>query len=92
MDLEAIRPLLPGLAMLAFLTVVFWLVVIRPTRKSQTEHMNLIESLTPGERIITVGGIHGKVVRVREETFELEVAKDVVLTFDRRAARKLIEE
>lgn len=91
MDFEAMRPLLPGLAMLAVLTVVFWLVVIRPTRKSQTEHLNLIESLTPGERIVTVGGIHGKVVRVREETFELEVAKDVVLTFDRRAVRKRLD-
>ena len=92
MELEAIRPMLPGLAMLIFLTVIFWLVVIRPTRKSQQEHMNLIESLTPGDRIITVGGIHGKVVRVRENTFELEVARDVIMTFDRRAARKLQED
>lgn len=92
MELEAIRPMLPGLAMLVFLTVIFWLVVIRPTRKSQQEHMNLIESLTPGDRIVTVGGIYGKVVRVREDTFELEVAKDVIMTFDRRAARKLQEE
>jgi preprotein translocase subunit YajC len=91
MDLEALRPLLPGLAMLVFLTIIFWLVVIRPTRKSQQEHLSLIESLTPGERIVTVGGIHGKVVRVHKDTFELEVARDVVVTFDRRAARKLLE-
>ncbi len=91
MDLEALRPLLPGLAMLVVLTIIFWLVVIRPTRKSQEEHLNLIESLTPGERIVTVGGIHGKVVQVHKDTFELEVARDIVVTFDRRAARKRLE-
>ncbi len=92
MDWESIRPLLPGLAMLVFLTAIFWFVVIRPTKKSQQEHMNLIEGLTPGDRIVTVGGIHGKVTRVREDSFELEVGRDLVLTFDRRAARKRQED
>jgi len=68
---------------------LFWLVVIRPAKKSQQEHMNLISSITPGDRIVTVGGIYGIVRKVREDTFELEVADGMVLTFDRRAARKM---
>ncbi|MGI5818413.1 MAG: preprotein translocase subunit YajC [Armatimonadota bacterium] len=89
MDFETIRPLLPGLVMLAAVTAIFWFVVIRPTKKSQAEHKELIQNLAPGDRVVTVGGIYGKVLRVREETFDLEVAKGVVMTFDRRAARKL---
>ncbi|MGC9318067.1 MAG: preprotein translocase subunit YajC [Armatimonadota bacterium] len=92
MDWEAIRPLLPGLAMLVALTVIFWFVIIRPTRRSQHEHQELIEALTPGDRIVTVGGIYGVVRRVHEDTFELEVADGTVMTFDRRAARRLQEE
>ena len=89
MDWEAIRPLLPGLAMLAAVTAIFWFVVVRPTKKSQAEHKELVENLTPGDRVVTVGGIYGKVLRVREDAFDLEVAKGIVMTFDRRAARKL---
>jgi len=92
MDWESVRPLLPGLAMLVVMIVIFWFVIIRPTRKSQQEHLDLISSIVPGDRIITVGGIYGKIVRVRENSFELEVAKDLVMTFDRRAVRKLQEE
>jgi len=92
MDWESIRPMLPGLAMLVVLTAIFWFIVIRPTKKSQQEHQELIKNLVPGDRIVTVGGIHGKVRRVHEDTFELEVADGTVMTFDRRAARKIQDE
>ncbi len=92
MDWESIRPLLPGLAMLVVMIFIFWLVIVRPTRKSQQEHLDLISSIVPGDRIITVGGIHGKILRVHENSFELEVARDIVMTFDRRAVRKLQED
>lgn len=91
MEWEAFRNLIPGLAMLLALTVIFWLVVIRPTKQRQQEHMNVIESLTPGDRIVTVGGVHGVVRKVHEDTFELEVASGTVVTFERRAARRIKE-
>ncbi|NLO06516.1 MAG: preprotein translocase subunit YajC [candidate division WS1 bacterium] len=88
MEWEQIQPLVPGLAMLAVLTIIFWFVVIRPTKKSQQEHQDLITNLTPGDRIITVGGIYGTVRRVHKDTVELEVADGVVMSIDRRAARR----
>jgi preprotein translocase subunit YajC len=81
--------MLPGLAMLVVLTAIFWFVVIRPTKKSQAEHKELIKNLVPGDDIVTVGGIYGTVQRVHEDSFEMEVANGMVMTFDRRAARKL---
>lgn len=89
MDWESIQPLLPGLVMLAVVTAIFWFVVIRPTKKSQQEHKELTENLVPGDKIVTVGGIYGTVRRVHEDSFELEVANGTVMTFDRRAARKI---
>lgn len=90
MEWQQFQNILPGLAMLLALTVIFWLVVIRPTKKKQQEHMNVIDSLTPGDRIITVGGIHGTVRKVQEKSMDLEISAGTVVTFDRRAARKLI--
>jgi len=89
MEWETIRPMLPGLAMLVVVTAIFWFIVIRPTKKSQQEHQELVRNLVPGDRVVTVGGIYGKVRKVREETFDLEVADGTVITFDRRAARRI---
>ena len=89
MEWESFRQIVPGIAMLVALTIIFWLVVIRPTKQRQQEHLNVIESLTPGDRIVTVGGIHGIVRKVHEKTFDLEVAQNTIVTFDRRAARKI---
>ncbi len=89
MEWETLRQILPGAAMLVALTIIFWLVVIRPTKQKQAEHLNVIESLTPGDRIVTVGGIHGTVRKVREDTFDLEVADNTIVTLERRAARRI---
>ncbi len=92
MSWESIQELLPGLAMLLAMVVLFWLVVIRPTKKKQQEHRDVVDSITPGDRIVTVGGVHGTVRKVREDTFDLEVTDGTIVTFDRRAARKMQDE
>ena len=92
MEWAELQKFLPGLVMLLVVTAIFWFVVIRPTKKSQAEHKELIENLVPGDEIVTVGGIYGTVRRVHEDSFELEVTDGHIMTFDRRAARKLQNE
>ena len=92
MQFDQIQQLLPGLALLAAVTVIFWLVVIRPVKKSQQKHEDVIAGVVPGEKIITVGGIYGRVKAVREKSVELEIAPDVVVTLDRRAVRRSQDE
>lgn len=91
MSFEQIGPALPGLAMLLAVTIIFWFIIIRPTKKSQREHQELTENLTPGDRIISVGGIYGIVRKVREDSIDLEIADGVIMKLDRRAARRLQE-
>jgi len=79
---------LPSVIFLVGMMLLFWFVVIRPQKKAQSKHRDLIGALVPGEEIITVGGIHGEVKRVGEHSFELEVADGLIMTFDRRAVRK----
>ena len=92
MDFGQMSPAIPGLVMLLVVTAIFWFVVIRPTKKSQHQHQELVENLTPGDRIISVGGICGIVRRVREKSIELEIANGVIMTLDRRAVRRLQED
>ena len=52
----------------------------------------LQDSLQKGDRVVTAGGIHGEVVRVRQETIVLQVAKGVEVRFARAAVRRRQDE
>jgi preprotein translocase subunit YajC len=79
--------LLPPVIFMALILTMFWFTVIRPAKKRQQDHVSLIDSVNEGDEIITVGGIYGKVTKVRDESFDLEVAPNLRLKFDRRAVR-----
>ena len=56
------------------IVVVFYFFMIRPQMKKAKEQKKYIESLKKGDRILTVGGIYGKVVEVRDDnTIIMEV-------------------
>lgn len=70
----------------------WWFVLIKPRRDAQRRHKLLIEGLKKGDRIITAGGIHGRVISVKEKTCVIEVAEGTRITFDRAAVHKSAEE
>ena len=62
---------------------LMYFMIIRPQRKRQKEHKNLVENLTKGDEVVTSGGILGKVVKVDENYMVLEVSKGVELKFQK---------
>ena len=52
---------------------LFYLVLIRPQRKRQKQHQQLVEELKRGDRIITAGGIHGVIESVSEDSILMRV-------------------
>ncbi len=58
---------------LILIILVFYLFFIRPQMKKQKELSKFRENLKKGDKIITVGGIHGKIVEVTDKTFMIEV-------------------
>jgi len=62
--------------MLIFVVLLFGLmyfVMIRPQRKRQKEHQQLIEELKRGDRVVTAGGIHGAIESISEDTVIIKV-------------------
>jgi len=57
--------------------------IIRPQRQRQKQMQELFESLAPGDDVVTIGGLHGRIVSVGEKTVVLRVADNVDVTFDR---------
>ena len=58
------------------LFVVMYFVLIRPQKKQEKEANAMRDGLRVGDEITTIGGIIGKVVTIKAETFVLETTKD----------------
>ena len=68
-----------GLTMLIMLGVMFvflYFFMIRPQKKQQKEEQEMRSGLAVGDEVTTIGGIIGKVISIKEETFVLETTKD----------------
>jgi preprotein translocase subunit YajC len=58
---------------LILIILVFYMFFIRPQMKKQKDLKKFREALKKGDRIVTIGGIHGKIVEEQERTFTIEV-------------------
>ena len=65
--------------------VIFYLFLIRPQNKKQKETQKMLDALKKGDKVITIGGIHGTVSSVKENTVIVKVDDDVKLEFNRTA-------
>ena len=84
--------MLPTLLMFAAIILVFYFLMIRPQKKRQQEHTQMINSLSPGDKVVTSTGMHGKIDQVKEKTIVIQV-EGVKFTFEKTAvARKISTE
>lgn len=65
--------------------VVFYFFMIRPQVKRQKELANFRSSLKKGDKVVTTGGIYGKITDVSETTIELEIASSITIKVDKTA-------
>ncbi len=78
------------LLMIPLLLVIMYFVMIRPQRKQEKEAANMRNSLSVGDEITTIGGIIGRVVNVKEDTFVLETTKERTrIRFERTAIKSI---
>ncbi|NLD48746.1 MAG: preprotein translocase subunit YajC [Clostridiaceae bacterium] len=68
--------------------VVFYFFMIRPQMKKQKEMSNYRNSLKKGDKVITTGGIYGKINEVKDTYVMLDVGGDVKLRVDKNALLK----
>ena len=66
-----------GLIPIILMFVIFYFLLIRPQQKRNKEHQLMIGNLKKGDRIITSGGIHGRITGLDEATLTVEIADRV---------------
>lgn len=73
---------------LILILVVFWLFMIRPQMKKQKEVKKYRESIQKGDKVVTIGGIYGKINEVKDRTVILDVGNNIILKVDRDAINR----
>jgi len=82
--------LIQSLLPFVLLIVVFYFMIIRPQRKKEKETREMLASLKVGDNVTTIGGICGKIVRIRDDIITIEVGPDKVkLVLERWAIRSV---
>lgn len=81
-----------GLLLPLLFLVVLYMLLIRPQQKRQKEHRSLVQNLTLGDDVVTIGGMHGRVVDLTEETMDLEVTDGVHLRFQRSSIARVVRD
>jgi preprotein translocase subunit YajC len=71
--------------MILAIGAIFYFFMIRPNQKRNKEQRNFRENLQKGQKIVTIGGLHGKIVELQETTVTVEAAENVRLKFERTA-------
>ena len=74
--------------MLILIIVVMWFFMIRPQRKQQKELQKFRDGLQKGDKIVTIGGIYGTVVEIKEKTLLIEVDNSVKIKVDKNSVVK----
>ena len=64
------------IAMFAGMIALMYFLMIRPQKKREKEDAAMRDALAVGDEVTTIGGIIGKVISIKEETFVLETTKD----------------
>ncbi len=77
---------------IATLGIVFYLVLVRPQLQRLHQHRTVLASLRPGDRIATVGGLVGTIVRTDGQDFlVVDVADGVPMTITRKSVDALLD-
>jgi preprotein translocase subunit YajC len=68
---------------------VFYFLLIRPQQKKQKTRVAMLNSLKKGDKVVTIGGLHGTIMEITDDIVVLKVNDASKMTFDRSAVNSV---
>ncbi|MNI86830.1 preprotein translocase subunit YajC [compost metagenome] len=68
---------------------VLYFLMIRPQQKRQKKTASMLSSVKKGDKVVTIGGLHGTVLETTDDTVVIRVNEATKMTFDRSAIRTI---
>src|SRR5690606_5799297 len=84
-------PMIQSIIMLVLMFAIFYFILIRPQQKQQKRVREMQANLARGDKVITIGGLHGKIDSLDETTVVIRCNDGSRLTYDRTAIREVVE-
>ncbi|MBX6394123.1 MAG: preprotein translocase subunit YajC [Alicyclobacillaceae bacterium] len=81
-----------GILSIIVMFAIFYFLLIRPQQKRQKERQAMLSQLKKGDRVVTIGGIHGTIVDLDDDKVTLRVAETTKIVFERSAISSVIKE
>jgi len=75
-EVDSTGSVIMTVGMLVVMVAVFYFMIIRPQKKQEKETAKMLDALTPGDTISTVGGIIGVVLKVKDDMVLIETGAD----------------
>jgi preprotein translocase subunit YajC len=73
------------LLMLGLIILIMYFFMLRPQMKKMKVEKQFKESINKGDKVVTIGGIHGRIIEVAETTFLLEIDSNVKVRIEKSA-------
>jgi preprotein translocase subunit YajC len=80
-------PIVQMLFFMAFIILMYQFIYARPVAKEKEQHTKMINSLITGDKIVTIGGIHGEIVEVQEGLIILKTGKNSTCSLSKSAIK-----
>ena len=68
---------------LVLIFVIFYFLLIRPQKQKEKEHQKMLTGIDKNDEIVTLGGIHGTIVNVKEKTLILRIDENVKMEIEK---------
>jgi preprotein translocase subunit YajC len=70
----------------------FYFVIVRPQNKKRKQHEQMMSAISKGDKVVSIGGIHGKVVSVKDNAIVVRIGANTEITFDKSAISRVVGE
>jgi preprotein translocase subunit YajC len=84
--MQGLQNFLPIIIMFA----IFYFLLIRPQQKRAKQRNAMLAALKKGDKVVTIGGMHGTIQDLTDDTVTLRIAHNVNVTFDRGAVNTVV--
>ena len=82
---QAPNPFLTQIILMAMIFAIFYFLLIRPQKRKQKEHEKMLANIKKNDEVITIGGIYGTVINVKDASVILRVDDNVKIEFQKNA-------
>ena len=85
--------IVPTLITFGLVFVIFYFLIIRPQNKKKKDTANMLKAIKKGDKVVSIGGIHGTVQSAKEDKVVLKLeGSDMKMTFSRSAISNVVEQ